>query len=207
MRVISGRAKNVPIECPKGLSVRPMLARVRDAVFNIFRQSTQDAPVLDLFSGCGSVGIEALSRGAPWCVFVERDRRTRAMLEENLARARLAEFCDVIEGDVFRCLPRLKRLDRRYRLVVADPPYPLWDSADGRAQVLAFLDSLLAEDLLAENPWFVVHHHPRAPAPKSAGSLVLDEQRKYGNSTLSIYALKSAGGDDILEPKRDDVEE
>jgi len=191
MRVIAGRAKNTPLECPKDRPVRPMLARVRDAVLNIFREVIRHETVLDLFAGCGAAGIEALSRGAEWCVFVERDRRARWILEKNLARTRLAEFCDVIEGDVFRCLPRLKRIGRHPRLTIADPPYALWRESKGREDLMAFLDSLVEEEVTGERPWFVVHHDPKSPAPESSRLLRLDEQRTYGHSALTIYGLKS----------------
>ena len=192
MHVIAGRARNVPLGCPKGTSVRPMLARVRDALCNIFQRTVADGTVLDLFSGCGSAGIEALSRGATWCVFVERDRRARLALEDNLARTRLAEFCDVVEGDVFGCLGRLRRLGRRFDLVVADPPYPLWQDDAGRADLSDLVDRLVEEGLTGAPSYWVVHHDPKAPTPQATGRWVLDEQRTYGRSALSIFALAEA---------------
>ncbi|HRU07606.1 MAG TPA: RsmD family RNA methyltransferase [Candidatus Brocadiia bacterium] len=192
MRVIAGCSRNTRLECPPGNEVRPMLEKVRGAVFNIFNQVTPGATVLDLFAGCGSLGVEALSRGAAWCVFVERNPEARRFLEANLARAKLAASCDVIQGDVYRCVSRLKRLGRKFRLLLVDPPYDVWADAQGRARVLETLDSLSDEGLLAGRPWFVIHHDPRSPAPESTRTLAFDEQRRYGRSAVSIYALKGA---------------
>lgn len=190
MRIIAGKARNMRIECPPGEAVRPMLERVREAVFNLFRDAVEGADALDLFSGCGSIGIEALSRGAAWCVFVERDSKIRWGLERNLAHVRLAEFCDVIEGDACKCVPRLQRLGRRYKLVFVDPPYEMWQDADGRRRILQMLDSLADERLLTESPWITIHHMPDTPAPEETQRLRLDEQRRYGRSLISIYTLR-----------------
>ena len=195
MHIIAGKARGVPIECPPGHGTRPLLAMVREAVFNIFRQSVPDQTILDIFSGSGAFGIEALSRGAKWIVFVERDPKVRQYLERNLARTRLAESCDVLQGDVLRCLPRLVRLGRRYRLVFADPPYALWEQPEARARILELADSLVEEGLIEERPWLVVHHRLGDPAPDGVRHFILDEQRHYGRSALSIYAFREPVGE------------
>ena len=195
MRIIAGKARGVPVECPPGHGTRPLLAKVREAMFDIFRVSVPDQTILDLFSGSGAFGIEALSRGAKWIVFVERDPAARQYLEKNLARSRLAEFCDVIQGNVLRCLPRLVRLGLRYRLIFADPPFPLWAQPEARMRLLELADSLADEALLEASPWLVVHHQVGDPAPDGSRHFVLDEQRRYGRSALSIYALREAGNE------------
>lgn len=190
MRIIGGVARNTRIDCPPGEKVRPMLAKAREAVFGIYSQALPGACVLDLFAGCGSLGLEALSRGAEWCVFVEKDTQARWTLEENLARARLAERCDVIQASVFNCIERLKRLDRRFKLVFADPPYPVWAATAERNRIVEALDRLYEEGLLTERPWLTVHHVPGSPAPEATKRYVLDEQRKYGRSLISIYTTR-----------------
>ena len=194
MRIVAGQWGGRRLNPLSGRGVRPTQDRVREAVFSILQMDVPDAVVLDLFSGCGSIGIEALSRGAEWCVFVERDRGTRRVLEENLAQTRLAEFCDVIEGDVFGCLGRIKRIDRRFRLIFADPPYPMWRDPDGRGRVVGFLDTLVGEDLVPEDARFVVHHDPKDSAPQTTGHLELTDQRKYGRSAISMYAVTATPG-------------
>ena len=192
MRIIAGEAKNTRLRCPEGDEVRPLLSAVREALFNIYRQATPGAEVLDLYAGCGAIGLEALSRGAAWCVFVERSAKARAALEANLDQARLAGRGDVLPGDACACLPRLKRLGRAFKLVFVDPPYPLWASAPERSRIVEFLDSLADAGLLAPRPWITVHHVPGSPAPSATRNFVLDEQRQYGRSLISIYAPKKA---------------
>jgi len=124
VRIVAGSRKGHRIEAPTGLVTRPTSDRVRESVFSILGP-VEDARVLDLFAGSGAMGLEALSRGAASCVFVERSRAACRVIERNLERLRL-------EGGVVLCREAARALrddvesGRRYDLVLVDAPYEGW---------------------------------------------------------------------------------
>src|SRR5262245_1880441 len=125
MRVVAGQARGRRLTSPKGSDTRPTSDRVREATFNALRSidAIDGARVADLFAGSGALGIEALSRGAASCVFVERDPAAIAVIEDNIARTEVAG-ATVVRADVMRWITgRTPPLD----LVLADPPYAFDD--------------------------------------------------------------------------------
>lgn len=126
MRVVSGELRGRRIEAPGGFATRPTTDKVREAVFNALQSLdlVADARVADLFAGSGALGIEALSRGATHCTFVERDRAALAVLRDNLADLDLVERSTVVPGPV---MGHVAGIDAD--LVFADPPYDASDSS------------------------------------------------------------------------------
>ena len=121
MRVIAGTARGTRL-APVPRGVRPTSDRVRESVFNSLGQFFE-GDVLDLYAGTGALGIEALSRGSEWGVFVEKDRRALGTIRENLRRAKVADRAEVVAGDVGRVLDRMLTHGRQFNLIFADPPY------------------------------------------------------------------------------------
>ncbi|NIV37250.1 MAG: 16S rRNA (guanine(966)-N(2))-methyltransferase RsmD, partial [Anaerolineae bacterium] len=128
MRVISGSAKGVQLQAVPGSGTRPITDRVKEAVFNILGDTIVNSQVLDLFAGTGSVGIEALSRGAKQAVFVEKHPKALATIRTNLRRTALGADARVVRADVFKFLVRTPQpFDLIY---VAPPQYQaLWSKA------------------------------------------------------------------------------
>jgi pantetheine-phosphate adenylyltransferase/16S rRNA (guanine(966)-N(2))-methyltransferase RsmD len=121
LRIIAGTARGTRL-APVPKNVRPTSDRVRESIFNALGQFfTGD--VLDLYAGTGTLGIEALSRGADRAVFVEKDRRALAAIRENLRRTRVEDRAEVVAGDVGRTLDRMLTDGRQFSLIFADPPY------------------------------------------------------------------------------------
>lgn len=184
MRVIAGKAKGLPLKAPKGKSVRPTSDKVRGALFSILASAGVDmSKVLDLFAGTGALGIEALSRGAEHCDFVERNATACATIRENLKATDFAEASHVY------CLPiRTARneLRNRYTLIMADPPY---NDLDAVEDVFSLSETLLhdADSLL------VLEHSSRHEPADEWGSLRLVTRRRYGDTAISIY--RRTGGD------------
>jgi 16S rRNA (guanine(966)-N(2))-methyltransferase RsmD len=174
MRVIAGTARGRPLVAPRGTGTRPITDRVKETLFGILGDRVIDARVLDLYAGSGSIGIEALSRGAAACDFVEHDRRAVAAIRENLQRAGVAERGSVHATDVLRFLGGSG--DARFELVIMDPPY------DERA-ILAPLERLSGR--LAAGATVVVKHHWRTPVPVPAG-LASWRERRFGETTLTF---------------------
>ena len=122
MRVIAGSAGGTRLKVPRGMAVRPTSDRVKEALFSILGARVCETVVWDLFAGSGAIGIEALSRGAAECVFVEKNRRHLGMINENLARTGLAGRARLIGLDVGKALSLLSREERQADLIFLDPP-------------------------------------------------------------------------------------
>jgi len=120
MRVIAGTARGVTLKTPDGMATRPTADRVKEAVFSIIHFDLPGAKVLDLFGGTGQLGIEALSRGAGSCVFVDEQRSACMLIRENLNRTKFANCSKVIQGDYSQFL---KNCTAKFDIILLDPPY------------------------------------------------------------------------------------
>jgi 16S rRNA (guanine(966)-N(2))-methyltransferase RsmD len=123
MRIIAGKAKGLPIQIPQG-EVRPTQDRVREALFNILGPLVENARVLDLFCGSGSVGIEALSRGASSCTFVEKSIEAMDIVKKNARKTGLWDRCKILNSDYKDFIRGAKNGDR-FDIVFLDPPYSM----------------------------------------------------------------------------------
>ncbi len=175
MRVIAGTARGRPLVAPRGAHTRPITDRVKETLFGILADRVVDARVLDLYAGSGSVGIEALSRGAASCDFVEHDRRAIAAIHENLERAGVSANASVHAIDVMRYL---EGEEAGFELAFLDPPY------EERA-ILAPLKRLVAR--LAPDATVVVKHHWRTSVTELPG-LLRWRERRFGETTLTFLA-------------------
>jgi 16S rRNA (guanine966-N2)-methyltransferase len=176
VRIVAGSRKGHRIEAPKGVVTRPTGDRVREAVFSIVGH-VEDARVLDLFAGSGALGLEALSRGAKSCVFVERDRQAARVIQSNLQKLRLTGAV-VVTRDVAAALREERDRDRRYDLVLADPPYEDW--AGHEAALADLLPSVLAEHAL------VVVETSERVEPELPLDLVT--ARRYGSARITVFS-------------------
>ncbi|MGD9146192.1 MAG: 16S rRNA (guanine(966)-N(2))-methyltransferase RsmD [Anaerolineae bacterium] len=178
MRVIAGSAKGVRLQAVSGSGTRPISDRVKEAVFNILGETIVDSYVLDLFAGTGSVGIEALSRGAEQAVFVEKHPKAIATIRMNLTRTRLKASARVVRADVFKFLggdPQPFDL-----IYIAPPQYQgLWK------KTLLALDA--SPRWLAPGGLAIVQIFPKELEALTLRTLWLSEQRKYGSTLLCFY--------------------
>jgi 16S rRNA (guanine966-N2)-methyltransferase len=183
MRVIAGTAKGVPIKFPTGSPTRPATELVRGAIFSMLAAADADfSRVLDLFSGSGSLGIEALSRGAAWVDFVERDRRACAIIGENLERAHLSENARVHCQDISRALAVL---GGQYGVVLMDPPY-----ADRNIGIV--ITELANSNLITEESMVVITHSSRFKLEPSYGPLALRRELRHGDSVIAVFRKSAA---------------
>ncbi len=123
MRVIAGSARRTPLVCPSGNGTRPTTDRIKETLFNMLQTEIYDADFLDLFSGSGGIGIEALSRGARQCVFVENGREAVSCIKTNIAKTRLTERSRIMDMDVMQALRRLVQSSKTFDIIFMDPPY------------------------------------------------------------------------------------
>jgi 16S rRNA (guanine966-N2)-methyltransferase len=169
MRVVAGMARGRRLQAPPGTDTRPTSDRAREAIFNALHSlgALVDARVVDLFAGSGALGIEALSRGAASCTFVERDRVAADVVEANLAHCGL-DGGTVVRADVMRWLEGARG---PFDLVLADPPYAF----DEWAAVLGLLDAPLA---------VLESDRPIDPPPE----WVVTRSKHYGGTVVTFVA-------------------
>ena len=175
MRIIAGSRKGHGIAAPHGIATRPTSDRVREAAFNLIG-SVEDATVLDLFAGSGAMGMEALSRGACRCVFVESDRDATRVIQANLAKLDLTGAV-VDKRDALAFLREARTRRSTYDLVLCDPPYGEWGRLEGD------LAELLPPVLAAEGMLVVeteARTEPQLP-------LDLVTSRLYGSARISVF--------------------
>lgn len=123
MRVIAGSARRIQLKTPAGMETRPTTDRIKETLFNMLQSDIYDCVFLDLFSGSGAIGIEALSRGAKEAVFLEQNEKAVACIKENLQNTGLKKNAQVNKRDVFLGLEQLKTEGRIFDIVFMDPPY------------------------------------------------------------------------------------
>lgn len=180
MRIIAGTAGRIAIKVPSAVA-RPTTDFVRQAVFSILGEKVESARVLDLFAGSGALGLEALSRGATACTFVDEHRQAVNVINENLAKARL-EGGHAVKSDVATFL---KRDAATYDLIFADPPY--WKFYGDKDHVTELLTSSLIPPRLAADGWLIVEISSHQKSPE-CGDFKLVVRREYGSSAILIYS-------------------
>jgi 16S rRNA (guanine966-N2)-methyltransferase len=183
MRVIAGEARGVPLVAPKGEGTRPTSDLLKGAIFSSLGAAGARGRVLDLFAGSGALGIEALSRGASWCDFVESAEAACRAIQTNLERTKLSDRARIHCRPVQRFLASALSGGpaEPYDLILMDPPYAL--------DVGAVLDLVGTSRLVAERTLVVVEHSSRRQLPDVAGRLRKIKTRTHGDSAFSVYLM------------------
>ena len=148
MRVISGSARRLRLVTPDGNDTRPTQDRIKETLFNMIAFDIPDCNFLDLFSGSGQMGIEALSRGAKEAVFVEKDKKALTCINHNIAKAKFEDCSKVYNEDVFSAISRLKCSDG-FDIVFMDPPY-------NKLIEKQVLEALITRDYISDNTIIIV---------------------------------------------------
>ena len=178
MRVISGIARGRKLCTLEGEDVRPTTDKVKESVFNIIQFEIENCRVLDLFAGSGQLGIEALSRGARECVFVDSSKKSLDVVKKNLQLTSLADRAETVLRDAQAFL-RCAR--QKFDIIFLDPPY-----ASGLLEkVIPAAQAVLADGgiMICESPTGTV-------LPEEAGRFILKKSYKYGKITISVYRQK-----------------
>jgi 16S rRNA (guanine966-N2)-methyltransferase len=194
MRVIAGKYRSRRLQTLRGTALRPSSDRLRETLFNILGEAVEGALFIDLFAGSGAVGIEALSRGAHGCIFVENHAAGAALISRNLASLEIGTAPDVASLKTFggiaevlrmNAIDALERLSERgahVDFIFADPPY-----ADAHAYkaILAFLGE---SEILVRSGRLVMEHRKNNILPKVAGHLERTRVVEQGDTALSFYS-------------------
>lgn len=182
MRVIAGTARGRPLKLPRRARLRPTADRVKETVFNVLGQWFDGERVLDLYAGVGSLGIEALSRGAGHATFVERDPDAMAALSDNLRTLGFAAATTTLLKPADRAIRWLGGQGDTFAVVFSDPPYA---AEAGESTLRALADA----GLVAANGRVIIEHDKRELLPERVGPLERVDERRFGDTTVSFYRL------------------
>jgi 16S rRNA (guanine966-N2)-methyltransferase len=184
VRVIAGTAKGRKLKfpnLPKGKRLRPLTGQAKEALFNILAGRIEGAKFLDLFAGTGSVGIEALSRGAELAFFVESDRKVVTTLRENLELTGFADRSEVFCLDVLKALSVFERDGGKFDIIFIGAPY-------GDPALEKTLKGLSAISIVGDRGVVIAEHSARDKVQESYGSMKKFRDARYGDTVLSFYS-------------------
>ena len=187
MRIIAGEFRGSLLPSPPDRATRPITDRVKTSLFDTLAGKLPGAVVLDLFAGTGSLGLEALSRGASGAVFVERRAQVADLLKSVIERFDLGARARVHVADAYNPPPTPFDGPNGYTMVFVDPPYRMSHAVAGGDPLGKLMLKLDEENLLAQNAVVVLRHDQRANVADVFGRLELRKHRKYGSMVLRWY--------------------
>lgn len=185
MRVIAGVAKGTKLKAPRGLRVRPTTDRAKEALFSVLAKELNGAVILDLYAGTGSLGIEALSRGAKEAVFVDRDKAAVETVKRNLEETSLVASACLLRNSAIKAIYKLARENYQFNLIFLDPPFKI-----NMIELKEVLEALVQAKVLSHQGLVVLEHSSKVKPPEAEG-LEVESSRVYGDISFSFY--KSEG--------------
>ena len=184
MRIISGKYARRKIIAPKGSETRPTTDRFKETLFNIIENSLKinlkNKNVLDLFAGSGSLGLEAISRGAKNCIFIDKSIKAVEAIEENISFLELNPCCDCYKIDVNKIRKFTNDPNKKIDIIFSDPPYSKTDINE------IAINNLIKKNWMKDSVYIFLETSSRVPISRISGFEVL-EKRKIGDSLLTIY--------------------
>jgi len=194
MRIISGTKRGMKLLPPKGSDTRPVTDRVKESLFSVlYKYDVIDGRVVaDLFCGTGSMGLEALSRGAQWVTFVEKDRSAVGLLDRNIAKAGFVDQSRVICANVWKVGAPVDETCGKYGLVFVDPPYKMSYDTSLDSQLGRLLCEL--SEQIKDDGVVVVRTSKRAVLLSEYGQLEVIDRRQWG--TQAVVLLRPRGTDE-----------
>jgi 16S rRNA (guanine966-N2)-methyltransferase len=179
LRIISGEFKGRKLRSVQGTKTRPTANRIREAIFNILAPQIRNCSVLDLFSGTGAYGIEALSRGAAKAVFIDVDGDCISVLQANIKSLGLERRAKLIRWDLTKNLNCLQPLAMTFNLVFMDPPY-------NKEMITPTLSNLHLSQSMVNGARLIVEHSNREPLIAAQLPFEIKDQRRYGKTLVSF---------------------
>ncbi len=178
MRIIAGKYKGHHLVSFKADHIRPTTDRVKETIFNIFQFHLQDAVVLDLFSGTGNLGIEALSRGAKHVTFVDLNKRSLSILKQNLQKLKVTEPHQILQSDVLKYLKNFQA--PAADVILIDPPFTEKMAHD-------VMEQLSRSSCFADHTLISIESSAQERMEDQYGSLIRTSRKEYGDKILSIF--------------------
>nr|WP_317358438.1 16S rRNA (guanine(966)-N(2))-methyltransferase RsmD [uncultured Tyzzerella sp.] len=166
MRIISGSARGLKLKAPDGLNTRPTADRIKESLFNIIAPYLYDCSFLDLFSGSGAIGIEALSRGAKDATFVDFDKNSINIIKQNIKLAKFEEKSNIYNIDVLHAIDLLSNKGKKFDIIFLDPPYD-------KGLLIPALKKIEDKNLLKDDGFIICEQHINEP------EIILDKLCTY----------------------------
>ena len=183
MRIIAGTWRSRRIEAPAGMSTRPTLDKVREAVFSMLGGSFDGGSFLDLYAGSGANGLEALSRGMDSAVFTDRDHRAVSVIKKNIESLSCKDRCKVLAMTDVRALNLLYEENQKFSVIYMDPPY----AKQKNMEILRLIDDF---NLLEDGGTIVIESARDDTFTEDCGNLVYFKDRVYGMTRITLYIKK-----------------
>lgn len=180
LRVISGSAKGHGLKTVKGGTTRPTSDKVKGALYNIIAAYVEGSTVLDVFAGTGSLGIEALSRGAASAVFFDKSPICCGIIKDNLQHTKLADKALVYNVDYAAGIKKVHQEGHKFDIIIMDPPY-------NKNFIQEALKLLTINDIIVDDGIIIAEHSTMDKLPESCGKLKVIDTRKYGDTMITIY--------------------
>lgn len=183
MRIIGGEFRSRKLKSPSSGLTRPTKDRVREAVFSMIAGRICNSRVLDLFAGSGAYGLEALSRGAASCVFVDNDMECEGVMSENIEKLKISEKAKVMRKDAGKYIEELGKNGEKFDIIFIDPPYSLGASRN----ILIMIERY---DILSDSGLLIAEHSSKESIPEGQGDVSIYKQKSYGITSISIFIKK-----------------
>lgn len=180
MRIISGVARGRKILSPASSETRPTLDRIKEAIFNIIQNNVYGSVVADIFSGTGSLGLEAASRGAKISYLVDKSPAAYSFLKKNIENLKFEDFCKALNMDAYSALEKFDKENIKLDLLFIDPPY-------AKDMIPPAIKIVADRNLLAENGIIVTKIDTSEEIFQGYDYINLYDKRKYGNTTVCFY--------------------
>jgi len=182
MRIVAGEFKGYKIRVPKNTSIRFTSEGIRETLFNIIGGKILGSLFLDLYAGCGGVGIEALSRGAKRVIFVEKNQELAKVIRKNIESIRVELDVEVFCQEVDKALKVLGKREERFDFIFLDPPYKKEDL------LIKTIKNLAGLDILEKEVTIIGEHYRRVNLPRIVGDLRLSREVRQGDTVLSYFS-------------------
>ncbi|MCR3922940.1 MAG: 16S rRNA (guanine(966)-N(2))-methyltransferase RsmD [Firmicutes bacterium] len=179
VRIIGGSARGRQLKTRKGTQTRPTADRIKESLFNIINERLEGASFLDLFAGNGGVGLEALSRGAQRCIFIEKSNQCVKIIKDNLALCGLEANGEVLQRDVLAAVGHLQTNLDKFDIIFLDPPYH-------SPALMPVVTRIASAALLATEGVMIVEHHFRDNAWWQPEQWQLAREKKYGDTVMTF---------------------
>lgn len=184
MRVISGKARGKKLKTPENDNIRPTLDRVKENLYNMIGFSIRNAVMLDLFSGTGAIGIEALSRGAEKVYFVDKDKKSYELTKYNVKSAKLEENAVILNQDAESALTQFENKGLKFDIIFLDPPY-------NKGIVQKILQQLEKYNIMQSEGVVIVETDREEETPERFGKFFKQKEKNYSSTKITFYGVEN----------------
>ncbi|MBF0117349.1 MAG: 16S rRNA (guanine(966)-N(2))-methyltransferase RsmD [Desulfobacterales bacterium] len=184
MRIIGGDLKRRTLSSVKGIQTRPTSDKLREAIFNIISSDVCGTIVVDLFAGTGALGLEALSRGSDFALFIDNNKTSLGVIEKNIQALGLTAKTKIQCWDILKNLSCLKLIEAKFDIVFMDPPY-------NKNIIQPALVNLYNSNHIKKESLIIIEHSVLEPIPTNFNGFELTDQRKYGKTLVSFLKMET----------------